>query len=126
MATTHAGHDATDLENALLDLVRDGPSALRPKRIEVARFVDGLGEEAWQLTLILPRPKGETWDRQAVFETRMRVTGLFDQLVVGTARELPGRTLAVVTTDEAQEIDVAEEGVPEEGEEPEAGSGNSE
>lgn len=115
MAITQADQPPAQL--AELDrIVGDSSLELLPKRISAARFVDQLGEEAWLLTLILPRPTADTWDREAVFTSRLFITREFDRLIAGTALELPGQTLAVVTTDEAREDDVAQDGEPEVGE----------
>jgi hypothetical protein len=80
--------------------------------------IDGLGEDAWQLVLMLPKPTGPTWDVDEVFTVRRAAIKEFDALVAGEPPEKPGQTLAVVTTDEADEIDIAAEEVPEEGEDP--------
>ncbi len=120
MATAQAERSIDEVTGVVSDDLSKANLALSPKKIAARPFVDGLGEDAWEVLLILPKPQGETWDRTAVFDARMAAVAAFDRLVDGTTLELPGRTLAMVTTDEAAEEDVAPEDDPEEGEDPAA------
>lgn len=89
---------------------------IRPKRVEVRQDIDALGDEALRVLLVLPAPVGETWDRDAVFKIRRAAIDALDALVAEKGQTLPGRTLAMVTTDEANEADVAPEESPQLGE----------
>ena len=91
---------------------------LLPRRIDVHQQTDALGEEAWRLVLVLPKPQGETWKRDEVFKARRAAIEIFDQLAAEEGHTLPGSTIASVTTDQAAEDDVAPEDEPEEGEDP--------
>lgn len=92
--------------------------ALKPKAVAARPVIDGLGEDAWQLVLTLPKPIGPTWDVEEVFDVRRAAIEAFDDLLAGENLERPGQTLAVVTTDEADEADIAAEELPEEDEDP--------
>lgn len=91
---------------------------LTPKQVQVYQDTDILGEDAWRLVLVLPAPTGETWDRLEVFTTRTASVDIFDEIADEDGRDLPGSTIAIVTTDEASELDTAPEDEPEEGEDP--------
>lgn len=95
-----------------------GDTVLVPKAIQLEAVVDALDEEAWRVVLVLPRPEGATWDRDDVFAARMVATTVFDEIVEQEGRQLPGLTLAIVTTDEAAEDDIAAEDAPEADEDP--------
>lgn len=91
---------------------------LMPKRVLVHEDTDPLGEDAWRLVLVLPAPAGDTWNRLDVFRARRAAVDIFDELAAEAERNLPGSTIAVVTTDEASEDQTAPEEEPEEGEDP--------
>ncbi len=91
---------------------------LRPKQIHIHEVTDTLGEDAWRLVLVLPAPTGQTWDRESVYQTRRMSVELFDELAAAEDHDLPGSTVASVTTDEAPESDIAPEDEPVEGEDP--------
>lgn len=91
---------------------------VKPKSVQVMMVTDAFDDEAWRVLLVLPRPSGETWDRDAVFEARRAAISAFDELAAAGGRELPGRTIALVTTDEADDADIATEDEPETGEDP--------
>lgn len=91
---------------------------LEPKRVLVYEDTDPIGKDAWRLVLVLPAPAGETWERLAVFRARRAAVDVFDEIAGEVGRNLPGATIAVVTTDEADEIDTAPDDEPEEGEDP--------
>lgn len=84
------------------------PLELEPKRVEVFTETDAFDEEAWRLRLYLPRPVGRTWGSRASLDTRRAAVDAFDMFAARTHHALPGRTLALVTTDEAPEADIAE------------------
>ena len=93
---------------------------VKPKRVEITAATDAFEDEAWRVLLILPAPSGEseTWDREAVFKARRAAVGVLDELAAADGHVLPGRTVALVTTDEASESDTAPEDEPEIGEDP--------
>ncbi len=91
---------------------------LIPKRVFVHEDTDPLGEDAWRLVLVLPAPAGETWDRLEVFQVRRTAVDIFDDIAAQEGRTLPGSTIAVVTTDEADKEETAPEDEPAEGEDP--------
>ncbi len=91
---------------------------LRPKQIRITEEMDSLDLPAWRLLLILPAPQGETWNREEVFTSRRAAIEAFDAAAERDGRELPGQTIAFVTTDEAQEKDIAEDDLPEPDEDP--------
>ncbi|OMH27826.1 hypothetical protein BKD30_02500 [Tersicoccus phoenicis] len=93
------------------------PLDLKPKSMNATAVRDGLGEDAWQVTIVLPKPDGATWDAEALFAVRRTVVDAFDGALEGRL-VLPGQTLAVVTTDEADPADIAAEETPVEGEDP--------
>lgn len=105
-------------DRALEGLLKDPDVVLKPNEIGVTEVIDLIDEEAWRLKLVLPRPEGDTWDREQVYLARRAATDLFDQLAYEEGRELAGSTLASVTTDEADESDIAEDEDPVEGEDP--------
>lgn len=91
---------------------------IRPKAVRIGEDTDAFGEDAWRLLLVLPAPEGETWDRASVVKARRAVIEVFDALAAEDDRALPGWTVALVTTDEAAEDDIAVEDAPERDEDP--------
>ncbi len=118
MSTAHAEPLVEDVVTKVSDGLTTSGMAIIPKRMLAETYTDGLGDDAWRLILVLPRPSSREWDMESVFRLRRTATRQFDQLIEGTSLVLPGRTLAVVTTDEAEPDDVAVEEVPEKGEDP--------
>lgn len=82
---------------------------ITPKNVIVSETTDALGDDAWRILLVLPKPDGETWDRDAVFRARRAAINHLDQLAAVDGHELAGHTVAFVTTDEAAPNDIAEE-----------------
>lgn len=93
--------------------------AITPKRVQVTEDTDAFGDDAWRVLLVLPAPAGETWDRTAVFSARRAAVAAFDSVAAEDGRTLPGRTIAMITTDEADPADTAP------AESPAAGEGQS-
>lgn len=91
---------------------------LKPKRVEITDATDMLGDEAWRLLLVLPKPDGPTWERDSVYRLRRRAIEYFDEAADSAHRALPGLTIAFVTTDEADEEDIAVDTTPESYENP--------
>lgn len=103
----------------LRDRLREADLPLTPKEVRIYEDTDTLGEDAWRLVLVLPAPTDETWDRQEVFRARRTSVEVFDEMADEDGQNLTGSTIAIITTDEASEIDTAPEDEPEEGDDPE-------
>ncbi|MBU8578895.1 hypothetical protein [Brevibacterium luteolum] len=91
----------------LLSRLRESHLELIPKSVIVSEVTDALDEQAWRILLVLSAPKGSTWNRELVFETRRTAIAELDRLAAEQGRSLPGSTVASVTTDEAVEEDIA-------------------
>lgn len=111
---------ADEVAKRVLGRLRDEALPIEPKRIEITVVTDALDDEAWRLLLVLPAPSPseETWDREAVFRARRAAVSVFDDFAVEDGEQLPGRTVALVTTDEADELDAASVDEPEADEDP--------
>lgn len=83
--------------------------ALKPKAVELYEVSDALDEDAWRIKLILPAPEGRTWERSSVFALRRKATDVFDEFALKHDIDLPGATIAIVTTDEARLEDIAQD-----------------
>ena len=79
-----------------------------PRSTRVGVFEDALEQEGWEVTLLLPRPIGATWDAEELFLTRRTVGALFDEIVREAGAQLPGTTLVSVTSDEGPAEDMAD------------------
>lgn len=108
----------SEAADQLMTVLRLQELALMPLRVHVFEQMDAQGEEAWRVQLVLPRPHGETWDRELVFHTRRAAVRAWDELADAAGRSRPGYTVALVTTDDAAVEDVAEDESPEAGEDP--------
>lgn len=97
----------------LLSRLRESHLELIPKSVVVSEVTNALDEQAWRILLVLPAPKGSTWDRALVFETRRAAIAELDRLAAEQGRSLPGSTIASVTTDEAAEEDIAIDARPD-------------
>lgn len=100
------------------DVLTGRKRALTVQRVVPYVDTDSFGEDAWRLLLLLPRPEGETWKRDHVFELRRIAVDAFDELALAAGRTLEGRTVALVSTDDALDEDVAPRDVPASGEDP--------
>lgn len=105
-----------DAEERVFEAIRRQELPLLPKSIKVVEETDASGEDAWRLILVLPAPAGETWDVTEAFRLRRAAVRAFDAHALESGRELPGATVARMTTDEADEQDIAPEEDPEDGE----------
>lgn len=106
---------ADEVAERVLGRLRDEALPIEPKRIEITVVTDALDDEAWRLLLVLPAPlpSQETWDREAVFRARRAAVSVFDDFAAEDDEQLPGRTVALVTTDDADELDTAPDDEPE-------------
>lgn len=91
---------------------------LIPKRVQITSEIDALGQDAWRLLLVLSAPSSETWETDSVFRARRAAIEVFDAMAADHDEELPGSTVAFVTTDEASEDDTAPADEPQPGEDP--------
>lgn len=104
--------DLDRITQRVTDQLARADLALKPKSITATTVIDGLGDDAWKLTIVLPKSIGATWDVDAVFDVRRAAVEVFDAFVWVTRLELPGQTLAAVTTDEADPNDIAADEIP--------------
>ncbi len=109
--THEAGED-------VLRQMRSAKLRLQPGHVTITDQVDALGENAWCLLLALPAPEGGTWDRAEVSQVRRAAAEVSGRLAAAAGHELPGASVASVTTDEASPEDIAEDGAPGPGEDP--------
>lgn len=96
-----------EVEAYVGDSLKSLEGTLPPKRVEIREVTDPFGEDAWRVVLILDRPENRTWDREAVFTTRLKAEEIFDRWAAKSGRGLPGATIASVTTDDVREEDIA-------------------
>lgn len=82
--------------------------ALHPRSVKISSVVDALDQEAWRILLVLPFPK-ETyrWEQRDVYAMRRAAIDGWEALVGEAELELPGQTLAFVTTDDAPSSEIA-------------------
>lgn len=104
-----------ELEQQVLKALCQGDTALKPLSLKIEQGEDGLGEDAWRITLNLPAPSKGVWDVAEVAAVRRAATTRLDELVRDTVMDLPGQALAVVTTDQPGVV-VALEEQPDENE----------
>ena len=69
---------------------------LHPERVRVHDVTDALGNDAWRVTLVLPAPRGVTWDRETVYTVRRAAVAIFDAMAAEAGQGLPGSTIAVI------------------------------
>lgn len=100
---------ADEVAGRVLGRLSDEALPIEPKRIEITVVTDALDDEARRLLLVLPAPSPseETRDREAVFKARRAAVSVFDDFAAEDDEQLPGRTVALVTTDDADGLGAA-------------------
>lgn len=82
--------------------------ALHPTRVSVYTLVDALDQEAWRILLVLPFPTTTyRWEQPDVYATRRAAIDGWEALIRETELELPGQTLALISTDDAPQSEIA-------------------
>ena len=113
-----ADHDNAFREDVRRALVGQGHDDTSVRDVRVSLFEDLTGSIAWRVTLVVPRPRGETWNVEQTLDLKDAARRTTDEIAESYELVADGVTSVVLAVEDATADEVAVDAGPEPGERP--------